>query len=178
MKYTKGNKNSSCSFIFLPFQTLRNICVLCADGGYHVSPRKPVPVGEERSKVCPGHPVVSIVFGRPAPQAKGHQAVQRPGEVVAAVVLCGDDDGEHHEAPGGQTVALQQQGVHRSPEAHADQLPGGEVLSHQAEGLEVLVMHDMERPVQPGDPVVDEVPEVVLEVEQKGAAQDAEEEAG
>lgn len=166
MKYTqKGEKrqrergerkkqDSNSPFIFPSLQTFRNRCISGRDGRHHVGPPQPVPVGEERGKVCPRHLVVSVMFGGSAPQAEGYQAVQRPGEVVATVVLSGHTDGEHHEAPGGQAVALQQEGVHGGPESHTDQLPCGQVLGDQAEGLKVLVVHGVEGTVQPWDSVV------------------------
>lgn len=140
-------------------------------------PSQPVPVRKEWGKVSARALVVNIVLGSSPPEAKGHQVVHGPGEVVAAVVLGGNVDVEDHEAPRREAVALQQDGVDGGPESHAEQLPAGQVLRDQAEGLVVLVVDGVEGAVQPGDPVVQEVPQVVLEIEDKHAAQDAQEEA-
>lgn len=121
--------------------------------------------------------MVSVVLGGAAPQAKGHQVMQGPGEDVAAVLLHGNVDVEDHEAPGGQAVALEQDGVHRGPKPHAEELPAGEVLGDEAEGLVVLVVDGVERAVQPRYLVMQQVPEVILEVKEHHAAQDAQDEA-
>lgn len=149
-----------------------------ARGGWRaVGAPQHVPVGEERGVVGAGSLVVGIVLGGAAPQAKGHQIVQRPGEVVAAVLLHRNVDVEDHEAPRRQAVAPQQDGVDGGPESHAEQLPAGQVLGDEAERLVVLVVDGVEGAVQPRHLVVQQVPHVVLEVKEHHAAQDAQEEA-
>lgn len=134
-------------------------------------------MGEKRGKVGPRSLVMSVMLGGPAPKAKGHQVVHSPGEVVATVVLSGDVNVKDHETPSCEAVAPQQDGVHRCPESHAEQLPARKVLGDQAEGLVVLVVDSVEGPVKPGNPVVQEVPQVVLEIKDDHTAQDAEKEA-
>lgn len=122
--------------------------------------------------------MVSVVPQRSTPKAEGNEPVHGPGEVIAAVVLRGHPDVEKHERPGGETVALEQQGIHRGPESDAEQLPGGQVLRDQAEGLAVLVVQSVEGAVQPAHAVMQEVPQVVLEVEHHRASHDAQQEGG
>lgn len=81
---------------------------------------QPVPVREEWGKVSAGSLVVSVVLGRPTPEAKGHQVMEGPREVVATVLLDGDVDVEDHEAPRCEAVALQQDRVYRSPESQVE----------------------------------------------------------
>lgn len=81
---------------------------------------QPVPVREEWGKVSAGSLVVSVVLGRPTPEAKGHQVMEGPREVIATVLLDGDVDVEDHEAPGCEAVALQQDRVYRSPESQVE----------------------------------------------------------
>lgn len=121
--------------------------------------------------------MVSIVLGGTTPKAKGHQVMCGPWEVVATVVLCRDIHIEDHESPCCEAVTLQQDGVHRGPEPHTEQLPARQILRDQAEGLVVLVVHSMEGAVQPRNSMVQKVPEVVLEIKDNRAAQDAQEEA-
>ncbi|KAK1803589.1 hypothetical protein P4O66_021005 [Electrophorus voltai] len=109
---------------------------------------------------------------------KGHQAVQGPGEVITAVVLRRHPHVEDHEGPASETVAPQQHGIHRGPKPHAEELPGGQVLRDQAERLPVLVVDGMECAVEPADPVMQHMPQVVLEVEQYHAAHNAQQEGG
>lgn len=134
-------------------------------------------MGEKWGKVGPRSLVMSVMLGGPTPKAKGHQVVHGPGEVVATVVLGGDVNVKDHEAPSCEAVAPQQDGVHCRPESHAEQLPARQVLGDQAEGLVVLVVDGVEGAVKPGNPVVQEVPQVVLEIKDDHAAQDAEKEA-
>lgn len=136
-----------------------------------------VPVGEEWGVVGGGSLVVGIVLGGATPQAKGHQIVQRPREVVAAVLLHRNVDVEDHEAPSCQAVAAQQDGVDRGPESHAEQLPAGQVLGDEAKRLVVLVVDGVEGAIEPRHLVVQQVPHVVLEVKEHHAAQDAQQEA-
>ncbi|KAA8584318.1 hypothetical protein FQN60_008103, partial [Etheostoma spectabile] len=100
---------------------------------------EPVPVREEWGKVSVRPLVVSIMLGRTTPQAKGHQVVNGPREVIAAVVLGGNVDVEDHEAPCCEAMAPEQDGVYCSPKP--------------------------------------QVPQVILEVKDQRAAQDAQEEA-
>ncbi|XP_050948992.1 protein S100-Z isoform X2 [Labeo rohita] len=122
--------------------------------------------------------MVSIVTHRSGPQAEGNQTMHRPREVVAAVVLGGHPDVEQHERPGGETVALEEQRIHGGPETHAEELPSRQVLRNQAEGLPILVVERVEGAVEPGDAVMQQVPQVVLEVEDHCAAQDSQQEGG
>lgn len=122
--------------------------------------------------------MVSVVPQRAAPKAEGNQTVHRPREVVPAVVLGGHPDVEQHERPGGETVTLEQQRIHGGPEAHAEELPCGQVLRDQAKGLPVLVVERVKGAVQPAHAVMQKVPQVVLEVEHHGAAHDAQQEGG
>lgn len=72
---------------------------------------QPVPVREEWGKVSAGPLVVSIMLWWTTPEAKGHQVMQGPREVVAGVVLSGNVDVEDHEGPCCEAVALEQDGV-------------------------------------------------------------------
>lgn len=105
---------------------------------------QPVPVREVRGKVGARSLMVSVVLGGTAPQAKGHQIMQGPREDIAAVLLHGDVDVKDHEAPCGQAVALEQDGVYRGPKSHAEELPAGKVLGDEAESLVVLVVDGVE----------------------------------
>lgn len=136
-----------------------------------------VPVGEEWGVVGGGSLVMGIVLGGATPQAKGHQIVQRPREVVAAVLLHRNVDVEDHEAPRRQAVAAQQDGVNGGPESHTEQLPAGQVLGDEAKRLVVLVVDGVESAVEPRHLMVQQVPHVVLEVKEHHATQDAQEEA-
>lgn len=99
-----------------------------------------------------------------------------PGEIVAAVIIHRDPDVEDHESEAGEAVALEDDWVYGGPEAKADQLPGGEVLSGPGERGVVFVVDGVEGSVEPPDSVVDHMPEVVLEIEEYGAAQDTDDE--
>lgn len=138
---------------------------------------QPVPVGEVRGKVGARSLMVSVVFGGAAPQAEGHQIIHGPREDVAAVLLHRNVDVEDHEAPRRQAVALEQDGVHCGPESHAEELPAGQVLGDEAERLVVLVVDGVECAVQPRYLVMQQVPQVILEVEEHQAAQDAQDKA-
>lgn len=81
---------------------------------------KPVPVRKEWGKVSAGPLVVSIMLGRTTPEAKGHQVMHGPREVIATVVLGGNVDVEDHEAPCCEAVALEEDGVHCSPKSNAE----------------------------------------------------------
>ncbi len=82
--------------------------------------RQPVPVREEWGEVSAGPLVVSVMLGGAAPEAKGHQVMQGPREVVAAVLLDGNVDVDDHEAPRCEAVALQQDGVDCGPKSQAE----------------------------------------------------------
>lgn len=138
---------------------------------------QPVPVGEVRGKVGAWSLMVSVVLGGTAPQAKGHQIMHGPREDIAAVLLHGNVDVKDHEAPRGQAVALEKDGVYCGPESHAEELPAREVLGDQAERLVVLVVDGVECAVEPQYVVMQQVPQVVLEVKEHHAAQDAQDEA-
>lgn len=133
---------------------------------------QPVPVREEGGKVSPRTLVVSIVLGGTTPKAKGHQVMCSPGKVIATVVLCRNIHIEDHESPCCEAMTLQQDGVHRGPEPHTEQFPARQILCDKAEGLVVLVVHSVEGAVQPRNSMVQEVPEVVLEIKYNHAAQD------
>lgn len=91
-----------------------------AGGAWHsVGAPQPVPVREEWSEVSAGPLVVSVVLGCTTPQAKGHQVMQGPWEVIAAVLLNGNVHVEDHEAPCCEAVALEQDGVYCSPKSQA-----------------------------------------------------------
>ncbi len=122
--------------------------------------------------------MVSVVPQRSTPKAKGNQTMHCPREVVPTVVLSGHPDVKEHERPGGETVALEKQRIHGGPEAHAEELPSGQVLRNQAEGLAILVVERMEGAVEPADTVMQHVPQVVLEVEHHRAAHDSQQEGG
>lgn len=100
-----------------------------------------------------------------------------PREDIATVLLHRNVDVEHHEAPRRQAVALEQDGVHGGPKSHTEELPAREVLRDQAEGLVVLVVDGVEGAVQPRDLMMQQVPQVILEVKEHHAAQDAQDEA-
>lgn len=68
---------------------------------------QPVPVGKEWGKVSCGPFVVSIMLGCTAPESEGHQVVQGPREVVAAVVFSGNVDVKDHKSPRCETVTLE-----------------------------------------------------------------------
>lgn len=134
---------------------------------------QPVPVREVRGKVGAWSLMVSVVFGGTAPQAKGHQIMHGPREDIAAVLLHRNIDIKDHEAPRGQAVALEQDGVYCGPKSHAEELPARKVLGDEAEGLAVLVVDGVECAVQPWCLVMQQVPQVILEVKEHHAAQDA-----
>lgn len=105
---------------------------------------QPVPVREVRGKVGAWSLMVSVVFGGTAPQAKRHQIMHGPREDIAAVLLHRNVDVKDHEAPRGQAVALEQDGVYCGPKSHTEELPARKVLGDEAESLVVLVVDGVE----------------------------------
>lgn len=144
---------------------------------HHVGAPQPVPVREVWGKVGARPLMMSVMFGGAAPQAKGHQVMHGPWEDIATVLLHRNVDVEDHEAPRGQAVALEQDGVHCGPKSHTEEFPAREVLCDQTEGLVVLVVNGMEGAVQPRNLMMQQVPQVILEVEEHHAAQDAQNKA-
>lgn len=124
-----------------------------------------VPMVKKRLKVGHRLQMVHVVFRCPSNHSEGFPVVYTERELVADVGLDTDHDTQHHVAPGGQGVALEEPGVGGGQEAHGDQLPGVEVLRHPHEGTGVPVVHSVDVFVQKPNLVVRPVPHIVLEVE-------------
>ncbi len=169
----KGKAEPQASFLSLSFR----VFVFTGAGMVAVPPSQSQ-WAKKRRKVGAWLLMVSVVPQRSTPKAKGNQTMHCPREVVPTVVLSGHPDVKEHERPGGETVALKKQRIHGGPEAHAEELPSGQVLRNQAEGLAILVVECMEGAVEPADAVMQHVPQVVLEVEHHRAAHDSQQEGG
>lgn len=134
-------------------------------------------MAEERSEVAARPLVVHVVSRGAAQQAEGHQAVEGPGQVVADVVLHGHPQAEDGHQPRAQRVAAQRQGVLVAPETHRQQLGDAEVLGGPRERSHVLVVDGVDAAVELLVPVVHQVPDVVLGVEEEQHGQALREEA-
>lgn len=132
-------------------------------------PKNPVPVCEVRSIVGLELQMVQVVVRSSTVEPKGHQSMCGPGQVIARVVLHRKPDIQNIEEHLCQGVAAQQQRVDPSEESQRQGFPGPRVLSGQGEGGCVLVVHLVERPVEPGHLMVQQMPDEVLEVEQQEA---------
>lgn len=112
-----------------------------------------------------------VVCHAPKPPER-YQPVGGPGEVVAWMVLHRQPDVDHVEDHDGEWVAPEQRDVHQVKEAQGEQLPGAHVLRGQRERGQVLVVHLVEGPVQPGHFVVQDVPCEELSVKEQQAEHD------
>lgn len=166
---------SKGKLVFPLFHLVWLSCLMAGGCRHCVGSPQPVQVREKWSKISPRALVVSIVLRGTPPKTEGHKVVRGPGEVIATVVLCRNINIEDHETPCCEAVALQQDRVHCCPEPHTEQLPARKILRDQAERMVVLVVHGMESAVQPGNSMVQEVPEVVLEIKDDHTAQDTQE---
>lgn len=122
--------------------------------------------------------MVQIMFESASPQAEWDEVMQGPREVIATVIFRGDPDTENHKHPCSQAMTVKEDRIGRDPEAHGDQLPGRLVLRGKAKGLTELMVDGMEVAVEPLYFVVQNMPQVVLEIKQDGARQDAKHKLG
>lgn len=107
-----------------------------------------------------------MVRHAPVPPER-YQSVRGPGKVIARVVLHRQPHVDHVEDQDGERVALQQRDVHHVKEAQGKQFPDAHVLRGQRKRGRVLVVHLVERPVQPGHLVVQHMPHEELGVEEQ-----------
>lgn len=131
----------------------------------------PVPVAKEGCKVGGGLLVMHVVSWSTPKHPKGHQVVQREGQVITNVVLHGQPDTEHGEYPCGERVNLKQEWVQVAPEAHGHELRGTEVLCGPREGGVEVMVDGMHPPVQVGVLMVQHMPDEVLGVKDEQSAQ-------
>lgn len=130
-------------------------------------------MAEMWSKVGVGFQMVHIVLVGAAVDAQRNETRRGPREVVATVVLDGDVHVINHEGPCGEQVAPEDDGVHGGPEAHGEQLPAAQALSGQSKWRGVVVMDGVEGDVEPAHPVVENVPDEVLQVKEQEVGQDS-----
>lgn len=107
-------------------------------------PGQPVPVCEVGGVVVLGLEVVEAVVAGPAVQAKWHQAMGGPGQVIAAVVLHRQVDVEQEEGELSERVAAQQDGVGGCKETKTESLPDPRVLCGEGRGGGVGMVHLVE----------------------------------
>lgn len=100
-----------------------------------------------------------------AQQTERHHVVEGPRQVVANVVLHRHPDAENRDAPSAHWVALEQKGILVAPEAHRHEFGDAEVLRGPGERRHVLVVDGVDPPVELRVLVMDEMPDVVLGVE-------------
>lgn len=120
-----------------------------------------VPVTEVRCKVCIGFLMVHVMFARPSVDAKWYQTRCGPGEIIAAVIFYRNIHMQHHEGPCSEQVTSQDHRIQGGPEAHCNQLPATKTLSRKSKGRRVIVMDGVEGDIQPADPVMEQVPNVL-----------------
>lgn len=138
-----------------------------------VCPKYFIPVAEVWSKISVGFLVVHVVFAGPSIDAKRYQTRRGPGEVIATVILYRNVDVHHHEHPCGEEVAPQDHRIQGCPEADRDQLPATQTLSSQSKRSCVVMMDGVEGDVEPADPVMQQVPDEILEVKQQEVPHDS-----
>lgn len=126
-----------------------------------------VPVAEMWCKIGVGFLMVHIVFIGSSVDAKRYQTRRRPREVVATVILNRNVDVEYHECPCGEQVASQDHRIQSGPETYSKQLPTTETLRRKSKRRGIIMMNSMEGYVQPADPVMEKVPDKVLEVKEQ-----------
>lgn len=129
-----------------------------------------VPVTEVRCKVCIGFLMVHVMFARPSVDAKWYQTRCGPGEIIAAVIFYRNIHMQHHEGPCSEQVTSQDHRIQGGPEAHCNQLPATKTLSRKSKGRRVIVMDGVEGDIQPADPVMEQVPNEVLQVKKQEVA--------
>lgn len=159
--YTKQQELERCSYLLFCVCFRALTCFLQR----HCSAKNSVPVTKERSKVAAGPLVVHVVSRSAAQQPERHQVVEGPRQVVADVVLHRHPDAENRDAPRAQRVALEQNGVLVAPEANSHEFGDAEVLRGPGERRHVLVVDGVDPPVELRVLVMDEMPDVVLGVE-------------
>lgn len=123
-----------------------------------------IPVAEVWCNVLVEFLMVHIILAGPSINTEGYQMRCGPRKIITAVILHGHMDMEHHKDTCGEKVASQDDRIQGGPKAHCDQLPPSQALCSQNKGSWVVVVDCMESDVQP---VVQQVPDEVLEVKEK-----------
>ena len=126
---------------------------------------EPVEPVEERLEVGQRSAVMHVVLDSAAPEWR--PAVRQPRQIVTAVILDADVLKVHHEAPERQRMAADYPRSRRSEDAAADELERMDVLTEPAVDGCVAVMDGVDAAIEPAAAVVKDVPEVILDVEER-----------